>query len=430
MKNKIVYAALSADILHSGHINILKRASKFGNLIVGLLTDEAISEYKSLPHLNYKQREIVLSNIKYVKKVIPQKTHDYSENLKKIKPDFVVHGDDWKNGIQSKVRLKVLKVLKSWSGKLIEIPYTKNISSTNIKKKLLKNGITPDIRKEKLSRLIKSKKIVRVIESHNSLTAHLVENCKLNLNNKLFEFDAIWSSSLCDSLIRGKPDDQSVDYSSRILSLRDMTFSTIKPFLFDADNGGELNHLPFLIKSLEQTGVSAIVIEDKIGLKQNSLKANQTKSRQDSIKNFVRKIKVCKKNSISENFLTIARIESLILGKGMKDAIKRANAYSKAGADAILIHSKSKSSDEIFTFAKEFKKSKYYKPLVAVPSTYSKTREDNLIKAGFKVVIYANQLVRSAITSYQSTLLEILKNQRSFEVDKKIFKIKDTLNLF
>ena len=133
---KKVYVALSADILHAGHINILKKANKFGDVTVGLLTDSAIASYKKLPHLNYKQREIILKNIKYVKKVLPQETLDYTKNLLRMKPDYVVHGDDWKFGIQKETRKNVIKILKKWSGKLIEPGYTKNVSTTKIKNKI------------------------------------------------------------------------------------------------------------------------------------------------------------------------------------------------------------------------------------------------------------------------------------------------------
>ena len=342
MKKKInivkkkVYVGLAADILHEGHINILKIANQLGDVIVGLLTDSAISSYKKLPHLNYKRREVVLKNIKFVKKVIPQNTLDYTKNLILLKPDYVVHGDDWKQGIQKKVRLKVIKVLKKWSGKLIEPKYTKNISSTKIKNKILEAGNSPDNRRSKLKRLLDAKKIVRVIESHSALTGLIIENFKYVSNQKFFEFDGMWSSSLVDSAIRGKPDNQAVDYSTRILGLNEILDVTTKPFIFDADNGGRIEHLPFLIKTLERAGVSAVVIEDKIGLKKNSLFKNQSGVKQDSIKNFCKKLKTAKKSKISSDLFIVARIESFILGKSLEDAIKRAEAYSKYASESLL----------------------------------------------------------------------------------------------
>ena len=435
MKKKInivkkkVYVGLAADILHEGHINILKIANQLGDVIVGLLTDSAISSYKKLPHLNYKRREVVLKNIKFVKKVIPQNTLDYTKNLILLKPDYVVHGDDWKQGIQKKVRLKVIKVLKKWSGKLIEPKYTKNISSTKIKNKILEAGNSPDNRRSKLKRLLDAKKIVRVIESHSALTGLIIENFKYVSNQKFFEFDGMWSSSLVDSAIRGKPDNQAVDYSTRILGLNEILDVTTKPFIFDADNGGRIEHLPFLIKTLERAGVSAVVIEDKIGLKKNSLFKNQSGVKQDSIKNFCKKLKTAKKSKISSDLFIVARIESFILGKSLEDAIKRAEAYSKAGADAILIHSKEKNPKQIFSFSKKFLKSKYYKPMVAVPSTYSITSEKELIKNGFKIVIYANHFLRAIYPSMMGVAESILKNQRAYEIGKKISSVKEVINL-
>ena len=379
MKKKIAYVALSADILHEGHINILKTASKLGNVVVGLLTDEAISTYKKIPYLDFKQRKTVIQNIKYVTKVIPQKTLDYVPNLKYIKPDFVVHGDDWKTGIQKKTRGKVIKILKKWSGKLVEPKYTKNISSSKIKEKL--------------------------------------------------EFDGMWSSSLTDSLTRGKPDNQAVDYSTRISGLNEILDVTTKPLIFDADNGGRLEHISYLVKTLERAGVSAVVFEDKIGLKKNSLFEDQKKTKQDLIKNFCKKITKAKNAKISDDLMIVARIESFILGKGLSDAIKRAEAYSKAGADAILIHSKEKNPKEIFSFSKKFNKSKFKKPLIAVPSTYSKTSETMLIKNGFKIVIYANHLLRASYPAMQDVAKKILLSKRSFEVEKKISPIKEIISL-
>ena len=422
-KNKLVYVGLSADILHEGHINIIKTAKKYGEVVVGLLTDQAIASYKNIPQLSYKQREIVLKNIKFIKKVIPQKTLDYSDNLKLIKPDYVVHGDDLKKGIQKPIRLKVIKTLKKWGGKLIEPKYTENISSTIIKKKI--SQTFPHSRVSRLKRLIYSKDIVRILESHNSLTGLIIENLKL----KNREFDGMWSSSLTDSATKGKPDNSSVDFSSRIASLNEMMDVTSKPLVFDADNGGQIEHLPFLIKSLERSGVSAIIMEDKVGLKKNSLFKNQTGTKQDKPQLFAKKIKKICNSREFEDFMVIARIESFIVGKGLNDALKRAEIYTKAGVDAILIHSKEKTPNEIFSFAREYKKNKNYVPLVAVPSTYSRVYEKDLIKNGFKMVIYANQLLRAAYPSMVNTAKTILKNNRAYEADKQIIPIKEIINL-
>ena len=428
-KKNIVYVGLSVDIIHEGHINILKTAYKYGDVIVGLLTDEAIASYKNIPHLNYFRRKVIVENIKFVKKVIPQETLSYVPNLKLIKPNFVVHGDDWKKGVQKQTRKDVIKVLKKWSGKLIEPKYTKNISSTKIKNMVLEIGSSPQNRISKLKRLISSKQIVKILESHNSLTGLIIENMKINKRYKLLEFDGMWSSSLTDSATKGKPDNSSLDFSSRISSLNDMMDVTTKPLVFDADNGGQIEHIPFLIRSLERSGVSAIIIEGKVGLKKNSLFKNQSEAKQDKPNLFAKKIKKICFSRQNNDFMVIARIESFILGKGLKDALKRAEIYSKAGADAILIHSKEKTPSEIFSFAKKFKKSKNFKPMVSVPSTYSKVYEKDLIKNGFKIVIYANQLLRAAYPAMQNAAKLILEKNRALEIDKKIIPIKEIINL-
>jgi phosphoenolpyruvate phosphomutase len=426
---KKVYVGLAVDIIHEGHINILKTANKLGDVIVGLLTDEAIASYKNIPHLDYKRRKIIIQNIRYVKKVVPQNTLSYVSNLKLLKPDFVVHGNDWKTGVQKKTRDEVIKTLKKWSGKLVEPIYTKNISSTIIKNKILEISSVPQNRTSKLKRLIASKNIVRILESHNSLTGLIIENLKVKKNNFDLEFDGMWSSSLTDSATKGKPDNSSLDFSSRISSLNDMMDVTSKPLVFDADNGGQIEHLPFLIRSLERSGTSAIIIEDKVGLKKNSLFKNQTGTKQDRPEIFAKKIKKICASRQSNDFMVIARIESFIVGKGLKDALKRAEIYSKAGADAILIHSKEKTTNEIFAFAKEFRKSKNFKPLVSVPSTYSKVYEKDLIRNKFKLVIYANQLLRAAYPAMQYTARKILEKSRAFEAEKKIIPIKEIINL-
>jgi len=428
-KKKIAYVGLSADILHEGHINIIKTANKYGEVIVGLLTDKAIASYKNIPYLDYPRRKAVVENMRYVKEVIPQNTLSYVDNLNLLKPDYVIHGDDWKEGIQKKTRLDVIKTLKKWNGKLIEPKYTKNISSTLIKNRILEINSSPENRVSRLKRLIKSKDIVKILESHNSLTGLIIENLKQNKNNKIVEFDGMWSSSLTDSATKGLPDNSSLSFSARIASLNDIMDVTSKPLVFDADNGGQIEHLPFLVRSLERSGVSAIIMEDKVGLKKNSLFKNQSKTKQDKPELFAKKIKTICKYRKNNDFMVIARIESFILNKGLSDALKRADTYSKAGADAILIHSKEKTPAEIFSFAKEFRKSKYFIPMVCVPSTYSVVYEKELIKNGFKLVIYANQLLRSAYPAMVNTAKTILKNSRAFEADKKIIPIKEVISL-
>ena len=433
MKKKIfkkkVYVTLAIDFLHEGHINILNVAKNYGEVTVGLLTDKAIGLYKKLPHYSFDQRKKIVENLKQVKNIIAQDELDYSKNLNLLKPDYVVHGDDWKNGFQKDIRKKVIKTLKKWSGKLIEPKYTKGVSSSIIKDKIFKVATTPDIRKSRLKRLIQAKDIVRILESHNALTGLIVEGTSIKKKDLEYEFDGMWSSSLTDSATRGKPDNQSVDYSIRYQAINEILEVTTKPIIFDADNGGRLEHITYMVKTLERSGVSAMIIEDKIGLKRNSLFKVQKKSQQDTIPNFVKKIKKAVSTKISDDFMVIARIESLILGQGLDDALKRAKYYSLAGADAILIHSKEKTPNEIFKFAKKYRSKIYAKPLVCVPSTYSKTYEKNLIKNGFKIVIYANQMLRSAYPAMLNTAKSILQNKRAYESEKSISSINEVINL-
>ena len=422
---KKVYVGMCADLIHHGHLNIIKKATEYGEVTIGLLTDSAIASYKRLPALNYEQRKIVVENIKGVDEVIPQETLDYIPNLEKIKPDYVVHGDDWKTGVQKQVRQQVVDKLNEWGGKVIDVPYTKNVSSTKLHNHLKDIGTTPDIRRKMLKRLIESKPIVRILESHNGLTGLITEKTKVGND----EFDGMWLSSLTHSASKGKPDTQYVDITTVSQTLGEIFDVTTKPMIVDLDNGGSVEHFKPMVRSLERLGVSAVIIEDKTGNKRNSLFEDTSNQLQDSIEDFSYKISEGKKSLVTKDFMIMARIESFILGNGLEDAIKRASAYIDAGADGIMIHSKSKTPDEIISFCEEYKKFKKIVPLVVVPSTYNKVTEKELTDIGVNVVIYANHLLRSAYPSMVDTTTSILKNKRSYEANDKCLPIKQVLEL-
>ena len=420
---------MSADLIHPGHLNIINEARKLGDVIIGLLTDKAIAGYKRLPYLTFEQRKVIMENIKGVIQVMPQDTLDYTDNLKLVKPNYVVHGDDWKTGIQKKTRDRVIATLHEWGGELVEIPYTKGISSTQINQNLKEIGTTPETRMKRLGRLLEAKDIVRVIEAHSGLTGLIVEHTKIKVENQVREFDGMWASSLTDSTAKGKPDIEAVDLTSRLTNINDIMEVTTKPIIYDGDTGGKTEHFVFTVKSLERLGVSAIIIEDKVGLKKNSLFGTDVSQTQDSIENFCRKISVGKSAQVTNDFMIIARVESLILKKGMQDAVDRAKAYLKAGADGIMIHSKEKSPDEILQFCKEYQKFPDKGPLVAAPSSYSEIYEQELADAGVNIVIYANQLLRSAYPAMVATATSILEHGRSYESGQDSMPIKEILTL-
>ncbi len=424
-----VYIGMSADLIHPGHLNVIKKAREYGEVIVGLLTDQAIASYKRLPYMNYKQREEIIRNIKGVSQVFPQETLDYVPNLEKYKPDFVVHGDDWKTGVQHETRKRVIDTLKKWGGKLIEVPYTEGVSSTYLNARIKEVGTTSEIRRAKLRRLIEAKPIVRVIEAHNGLTGLIAENVQVQKKEKINEFDGIWISSLTDSTAKGKPDIELVDFTSRMSTINNILEVTTKPIIVDGDTGSISERFVFTVRSLERLGISAIIIEDKIGLKKNSLFGTDVKQKQDDIEHFCDKIKQGKEAQVTNDFMIIARIESLILKKGIDDALIRANAYIRAGADAIMIHSKEKSPDEILEFCQSYNNFKKRVPVVVVPSTYCKITEKELIDSGISVVIYANQLLRSAYPAMLNTAKSILENERALEADKYCMPIKEILTL-
>jgi phosphoenolpyruvate phosphomutase len=426
---KKVYVGMSADMIHPGHLNIIKEAQKLGYVIVGLLTDKAIASYKRLPTLKYEQRKIIIENIKGVSEVVPQHELDYAPNLREIKPDYVVHGDDWQKGVQQQTRQKVIDTLKEWGGVLHEVPYTQGISSTQLNQSLKEIGTTPEIRMERLRRLIESKPIVRVLEAHNGLTGLIVENISINQNGRTKEFDAMWLSSLTDSTAKGKPDIEAVDVTSRLHALNDILEVTTKPIIYDGDTGGIPEHFVFTVKTLERLGVSAIIIEDKTGLKKNSLFGTEVPQTQATIEDFCYKISMGKKAQVTKSFMIIARIESLILKQGIDDAIKRADAYIKAGADGIMIHSKEKDGQEIIEFCRRYAQLEKRVPLVAVPSSYNHLFEKQLMEAGVSIVIYANHLLRSAYPAMVDVAKSILTHERSLEADDKCMSIKEILNL-
>lgn len=427
---KIVYIGMSADLVHPGHLNVIKKGRELGRVIIGLLTDEAIASYKRVPYLPFEQRKIIMENIAGVSEVIGQATLDYTSNLIKIKPDYVVHGDDWQTGVQQATRKKVIETLTEWGGELVEVPYTGGVSSTAIQKALKETGTTPENRLKRLKRIMAVKPCMRVLEAHNGLSGLIVENTSFtDEKGMLNEFDAMWMSSLTDSMAKGKPDIEAVDITSRIQTLNDILEVTTKPVIFDGDTGGKTEHFVFTVRSLERLGVSAIVIEDKTGLKRNSLLEEQSSQEQESIEAFCEKIKAGKKSCVTKEFMIIARIESLILGKTMADALERANAYIKAGVDGIMIHSKSADGKEILDFATQYQSIPGKVPLIGVPTTYNTLTWQQLQEAGFNIIVYANHLLRSAYPSMLSTAKSILEHNRSKEAEQQLITVKDLFKL-
>ena len=424
-----VYIGMTIDILHHGHINIIQQARKYGDIVVGLLTDKAISQHKRLPFIEFEARKRIVENISGVTEVVPQNEWDYSVNLCKYKPEFMIHGDDWTEGYLKPMRDLAIKALDSYGGKLIEIPYTQGVSSSLLIKQLQEFGSSPQIRRSTLKRLLNSKSLVRVIETHSPISALIAENAIKKVNNKINQFDAFWSSSLTDSTEMGKPDIEALDISNRLTNINNIFEVTTKPLIIDADTGGKLEHFELNVRSMERLGISAVIIEDKTGLKKNSLLGNEVQQTQDDINAFSDKISAGVQSKRSDDFLIIARIESLILEKGMDDALERARAYVKAGVNGIMIHSRKKSPDEIFLFSKLFREISENIPLVCVPTSYSQVKEEELINNKFNIVIYANHLLRASYPAMRQVAESILENERCFEAEKDLISIKEILNL-
>ena len=431
MKNsKKVYVSLIADLVHAGHINILKKAAELGEVTVGLLSLEACGELNDIPYLNFDKRKEVLENLSQVKEVISQYSASYIENLKNLKPDYVVHGDDWITSYQKKYREEVIETLKEWNGELVEVAYSNDINDMQIKEQISKLGITTTARQSRLQKLIKAKSIVKILEVHNALSGLIAENAtEITDDGEKVTFDAMWSSSLTDSTSKGKPDIEAVDTTARLSTVNEIFEVTTKPLVYDADTGGKPEHFEFTVRSLERTGVSAVIIEDKTGLKKNSLFGNDVAQTQDTIEGFCHKIKVGKQAQITKDFMVIARIESLILEAGMDDAIKRAFAYVEAGADGIMIHSRLKDPAEIIEFVTKFREKDKTTPVVVVPTSFNTVTTDEFVKIGVNVVIYANHMLRAAYPGMMNVAKSILKNKRSLEAEPYCMPIKEILNL-
>lgn len=424
-----VYVGMSADMIHHGHINIINEAAKYGDVTIGLLTDRAIASYKRLPYLTYEEREAVVSALKGVVAVVPQETLDYRPNLESLKPDIVVHGDDWKTGVQSKVRDQVIETLAQWGGKLVDVPYTPDISSTKLNKAVKSQGTTADRRRAQFKRLVHSKDIVRVLETHSGISSLIAENLEVDVNGTKRSFDAVWSSSLTDSTNKGKPDIEAVDTSDRANTISSIFEVTTKPMIYDGDTGGKPEHFAFTVRTLERLGVSAIVIEDKTGLKKNSLFGTDVAQTQDTIEDFCAKIQTGKNAQVSDDFMVFARCESLILDKGMDDAVERCKAYLAAGADGIMIHSRLEDGQEIMDFCKLYQEFGLGRPLIVVPSSFDRITETEFAKAGVNIVIYANHMLRAAYPAMLDVATTILENERCFDVRPKCLSIKQILEM-
>ena len=429
VNERTVYMSFSTEYIHSGHMAIINKAKRLGRLIIGVLSDEAVASYKRFPMIPYEERKALLENIAGVERVIEQKTLSYVDNLRTLKPDYVVHGNDWCEGFQKPIRQEVCEVLSEYGGKLIEYPYSNNPMYKEMDANHRAEASMPDVRRSRLRKLINMKGLVTAMEAHSGITGLIVENTKVLQDGRTYQFDAMWVSSLCDSTSKGKPDIELVDMTSRFRTIDDIMEVTTKPIIFDGDTGGLTEHFVYTVRSLERMGVSMVIIEDKTGLKKNSLFGTEVKQTQASIPDFCEKIKAGKRAQKTKEFMICARIESLILEQGMDDALERAFAFSEAGADAIMIHSRKKDPAEIFEFVDKFREKNTTTPIVVVPTSFNTVTEAEFKERGVNVVIYANQLTRTGFPAMQDAARTILENHRAKECDDKCMSIKDIITL-
>ena len=429
IESRTVYMCFSTDIIHGGHIAIIKKAHKLGRLIIGVLSDEAVVSYKRLPLVPASERKIMFENVAGVYKVVDQRTLSYKENLEKYKPAIVVHGDDWCTGFQKPIRDEVVSVLASYGGRLVEFPYSSDQKYEEIQARTRAELAMPDIRRGRLRKVLETKGLVTAMEAHDGLTGLIVENTVVHRDGGAHQFDAMWVSSLCDSTAKGKPDIELVDMTSRFRTIEDITEVTTKPIIFDGDTGGKTEHFVYTVRSLERLGVSMVIIEDKTGLKKNSLFGTEVMQTQDSIENFCAKIQAGKRAQRTKEFMICARIESLILEKGLDDALERAFAFAEAGADAIMIHSRKKDPSEIQAFIEGFRAKDATTPIVLVPTSFNSVTEEEWKERGANIIIYANQLMRAEVPAMQKAAETILKYHRAEECDAMLMPFKDIIRM-
>ena len=425
----IAYTCFCTDIIHAGHLNIINEAKKYGEVIVGVLTDDAMIRYNRFPTKTFEERLEMVKAIDGVSKVVIQDTVLYNKVIEKLKPDYVIHGDNWKEAPLSAIRDNVEKCLSQYGGKIIDVPYSYNEEIAHEDAKVREKLAVPELRRKRLRQLLKIRPVVKAIEAHSGLTGLIAEKTVVEHDGEFDQFDAMWISSLCDSTAKGKPDIELVDMTSRFRTIDDVMEVTTKPIIFDGDTGGLTEHFVYTVRSLERMGVSAVIIEDKTGLKKNSLFGTQVEQTQDSIEHFSEKIRAGKKVQLTDDFMIIARIESLILERGMEDALTRAFAFTEAGADGIMIHSRKKDPAEIVEFCQKFREKDKETPIVVVPSSFNTITEEELGKAGANIVIYANQLTRAAFPAMEQTAKDILKYHRAKEVDDRLMPIKQIITL-
>lgn len=426
---KKVYTCFCTDVIHEGHLNILNVARQYGEVTVGILADEAMVRFNRFPTISMEQRIAIVRQTDLADHILVQNDVMYDDVLDEVRPDYVIHGDNWKDGPEAVIRENVITYLQKYGGELVEVPYTYNEKVKKTDERMKEKLAMPEFRRKRLRQLLGMRPIVKALEVHSGLTGLIAEKTVVESNGELDQYDAMWISSLCDSTAKGKPDIELVDMSSRIRTIDDVMDVTTKPIILDGDTGGLVEHFVYNIRTLERMGVSAVIIEDKTGLKKNSLFGTEVEQTQDSIENFTAKLRAGKQALRTDDFMIIARIESLILERGMEDALKRAFAYVEAGADGIMIHSRRKSPDEILEFCEKFRQKDKNTPIVVVPTSFNGIKEEELASAGVNIVIYANQLTRSAFPAMQETAVEILKNHRALEVDSKLMPFRDIIRL-
>ncbi|MDJ0824059.1 MAG: phosphoenolpyruvate mutase [Rhodobacter sp.] len=423
-----VYVSMTAEILHNGHLRILKEAKKHGRVTVGLLTDRALENKKPIPLLSFEQRKEILEALDCVDEVIAQDEWDYDACIDTHKPRVFVHGDKW-DGPLTGMRERAIARLESYGGTFVELPYSHEFDGTHIAPQMAASLATPFAKQKAFRRMMQSKRLVRFLEAHSPLAALIGEHTKVQRNGDVLQYDGFWSSSLTDSTEMGLPDIEALDVTRRLQNIDEIFEVTTKPLVFDADTGGKAEHFELKVRTMERMGIAAAIIEDKTGLKKNSLLGTSVPQTQASIPEFQEKIRAGIEGQKYRGMMIIARLESLILGQGIDDALRRADAYVTAGAGAVMIHSKERDPAQVFAFTDAFAQDHPEVPIVAVPSSYNTVHDHELQAHGIKMIIYANHMLRSSYKAMEQTARAILEHGRTAEIEDEIITIPQILKL-
>jgi len=400
---KTVYVGMVGDMLHVGHINILKTAARLGRVTVGVLTDRAVVGYKRLPLLAFEDRVRVVESIADVAAVVPQKTLSYVENLRALRPDYVVHGDDWRYGDQvSRARAEVIATLGEWGGELVEVAYTKGISSTAIHRSGAADALFSGTRQGRLRRLLAAKPTLRIVEAHSGLSAKIA--AEVRGPDGATGFDAVWQSGLTDAIHRGKSDGGAVDRGRRLQAVEEILDAGPLPLIYDGRAAGRPETVFDLTRALDKAGVSALCLGDRSDPDRTGPEMSPAET--------VAQIEAVRAACPTGAVMAISRIVVAAPGNGgsgaLDRALDRALALLEAGSDAVMFDSAADTAEPILDIAARLRRQRRDVPLFAAQSDRWGAPIHRFENAGIDAVVYETHLLRATVAPMRRAATALL----------------------